>query len=113
MITDSNEKADWRIVATVEVTGLSSLDMFFGGILDQFRFQPADRSPSGFSWFDAYVDFGIGEHRAAHVANALLSMLQQLANEGHLEGYRVVVGQHWLAIGDQVRVGAKLASAGH
>ncbi|TCO40290.1 hypothetical protein [Dokdonella fugitiva] len=56
------------------------------------RIQPSLKSPHGYQWYEAYVDFGIGERRAIHLASTLVDALER----AELPSYRLVAGKEWL-----------------
>lgn len=56
------------------------------------RIEPSSKSPSGYQWYDACIDFSIGERRAIHLASRLVDALER----AELPGYRLVAGREWL-----------------
>lgn len=90
---------DWRHVATIELIDSSmELEHVLAGGHSRCRIEPNVRSPSGHSWFDVLVDFGLGGREAAHAAFAALKAMQKAADGGTLHGYRIVNGRHWLEL---------------
>jgi hypothetical protein len=95
-----SESSDWRLCAVVEVP--DSTPDFFQLVRDdalQFRVQRASREPTGYQWYELWVDASNGERRLARTAWAVLTALQRIAHEGRLEGFRIVNGDEWLTIG--------------
>jgi hypothetical protein len=91
---------DWHHVATVELAGESSALQDIIAAAQDCRTERSEQSPAGYSWFDIFVDFGVGARPAAQAAYVALSALQAAADHGILPGYRVVNGGHWLELAE-------------
>jgi hypothetical protein len=95
------ESTEWRQCALIEVS--ESTPDFFQLVRNdalQFRVQRAERSPTGYQWYELWVDASNGERRFARTAWSVLTALKRSAQEGFLEDFRIVVGEDWLTIGE-------------
>jgi hypothetical protein len=98
MVIAINRSFGWHCVATFEVIGkVPCLDAVLGNTRHHYQIEPSREAPAEHSWFDVLVDFSFGERRAWHVAYAILTALQDVADEGLIEGYRLVTGQFYFA----------------
>lgn len=89
---------DWRKVATVEVMGdVGMLRHVMASPHESYFLQLADEYPSGRTWIDVFVDFGVGELRGAREAQSVLQTLADASTRGNIKPIRIVAGEHWLA----------------
>lgn len=96
-----NELPLWRQVAVVEVPdSAGDLMKFIRDETLRCRAQPATQAPAGFQWYDILIDTSIGDLQLARTAWSVLTALKKSADDGFLQGLRIVNGQHWLIIGD-------------
>lgn len=108
-----SESADWRQYATVEVADRAH--DFRQLVRDEslrFRADRAEQSPTGYRWYDIYIDVSMGERRAARAAWSILTALRQSAQDGLLEDFRILSGEHWLTFPDHIDDEEQQASIG-
>lgn len=94
-----NPTVGWQQVLVFEADGeaAGAVAAFIAGFQPNqdpgaCRIEPSSRSPTGYQWYDGYVDFGIGERRAIHLASSLVDALER----AELPCYRLVAGREWL-----------------
>lgn len=62
-----------------------------------YQFSEVDVSPPGKRWFRILVDESLGDWRGKRTAWALLWSLLRSAEAGHLSGFRVIHGKHFIS----------------
>lgn len=88
---------DWRRIALIEIIGdLGSFNQVLGSPSPEYIIMLAEESPPGRTWIEVHEDFGIGEHRAARMAYAMLTALRNSADAGLLQPFRIIAGERWL-----------------
>ncbi|WP_395683928.1 hypothetical protein [Dokdonella sp.] len=93
-----NPNGSWQQVAIFEVEGGASIvDSLLTRLRAEFESSewvvlPVPRCLPARVWFQARVDFGIGERRAIRVASCLIEEV----GRAKLPGYRLVAGREWL-----------------
>lgn len=94
-----NPSGSWQQVAIGEVEGASTdvVDTLVARLREAFdpsawMVVPMPGRDPAHAWFEARVDFGIGERRAIHLAS---SIMEEIAR-AELPGYRLVAGREWL-----------------
>jgi hypothetical protein len=106
-----NPAGTWQTVAIFEVddtaSTLHALSMM-SEPADIYRIIPYFDSPAGRRWFDASVDFSVGDRRAVRITQALIASLEQSFREGGIGAFRLVSGREWL----QVAIGQLALPAG-
>ena len=96
-----NPGGSWQEVAVFEMasegadSALKAFMMRFDSDIDHDRrcvIRNAAHCPNGYRWFEARIDFSIGEWRAVHLASALVTELSR-ASFGN---YRLIAGREWI-----------------
>ena len=92
-----NPSGSWQQVAIFEVEAGEVLGHLMARLRVEFNFSewmilPMPRCLPARVWFEARVDFGIGERRAIHLASRLIEEI----GRAELPGYRLVAGREWL-----------------
>jgi hypothetical protein len=93
---EMNPNTGWQQVVVFEVDGAAraAVDAFARPIAADIRILPAEKSPSGYAWYEAQIDFSHGERRAIHIAGELVDALER----ADLQGYRLIAGREWLEL---------------
>ena len=101
-------KEVWVHVGTVELgQNVLGLVDIVGNPDIQFLAEPCADSPPGFQWIELFVDESLGTRHCVRTMCALLVTLQQLADRGVLPDFRIISGEHWLAVGAELAVREK------
>lgn len=93
-----NPNGSWQQVAIFEVEGSARIvDPLMSRLTAEFESSewmvlPTPRCLPARVWFQARVDFGIGERRAIRLASCLIEEV----GRAKLPGYRLVAGREWL-----------------
>ena len=102
-----NPTLGWQQVLVFETDGdaADTVDAFVAGFQSEhthgaLRIERSSRSPDGYQWYDACIDFGIGERRAIHLASDLVDALER----AELPCYRLVAGREWLDLAASQRL---------
>lgn len=91
------------VVATVEIAdATSSVDLLSFTPEKSCQLRPRIKSPAGYQWFDLAIDEDMGEIMTAKLAGSVLQAMQERADRGQLEGFRIVVGKQWLDLHSRV-----------
>lgn len=91
---------EWRRMATLEMLeGGPNLPALIENEQPNVRLRRAETAPSGYLWFNLFVDASQGERRCALTAHVVLTAVKQAVADGHIEGFRIVYGGQWLAYG--------------
>ena len=95
----TQEEGQWRRVATVEVAADTANfeQLTVDGTL-RFCSRTSAVASHGCLWYEILVNATEGRRRTARTAWAILSSLRNASDAGLLRGFRVVHGQHWLAL---------------
>ena len=92
-------REEWCAIATIELSDrFGDFPELVADSLMECRAEPFAKSPPGHAWFHILSDLSKGERRSARTAFALLTTLNELAVSGQLPGFRIVSGEHWLAL---------------
>jgi len=93
-----NPFGDWRCMATVEVSSrVKDLPALVQDDTLKFRLVEVDSPRRTFRRYDLVVDSTEGERRCARTTWTVLSAMQEAANHGCIDKYRVIEGNQWLA----------------
>lgn len=88
---------DWRKIASIEVKGsIGMLRHVLAARHDGHILQIADESSRGCTGVGVFIDFGVGEHRGAHAARAVMRELVDASARGNIKLFRVLAGDHGL-----------------
>ncbi|MBA8885706.1 hypothetical protein [Dokdonella fugitiva] len=87
----------WTVVATVEVDARASFVLRLPTEAAGYRMTQRAAAPNGYAWVDVLVDLSNG---MAHVADVVRKVLTELSESG-VDGFRVVTGAHFLAVGSR------------
>lgn len=92
----------WRQIAIVEISNGTEVD-FLQLVRDdraRFRAERVAEAPAGFEWYKIVVDINGGDHKIAQTAWVVLTAIKKSADEGLLKDFRMILGQHWLVLGE-------------
>ncbi|MET0231421.1 MAG: hypothetical protein ABW186_10860 [Rhodanobacteraceae bacterium] len=102
-MTPTLHASQWQCVAVVEVASDTiDFEELTADSKLKFRSRHADIAPHGFLWYEILVSATEGRRRTARTAWAILCALRNTADAGFVRGFRVVSGQHWLALGYEI-----------
>jgi hypothetical protein len=110
------ETPGWCQVAIVEVPdNTAGFPELIRDDALQFQVRLADKSPTGYLWYEIYVDPSFGDRRVARTAWAVLTALKKSSDAGFLEGLRIINGEQWLTLGDnsEAQASANATSLGN
>ena len=94
-----NTFGNWHRVATIEVSSRArDLPALVQDDRLKFRLVEADSPRRGFRRYDLVVDSTEGERRCARTAWTVLDAMQQAAESGCIDRYRVLEGSQWLSM---------------
>jgi len=95
----------WVHVGTVELgqNVLGLVDIVADPSI-QFLAETSIESPPGFQWIELFVDESRGTRHCVQTMCALLTTLQRLAAKGVLPDFRIISGEHWLAVGAELAI---------
>lgn len=95
MHSPNASSSSWAVVATVEVDASAPFVLGLPKESIGSRMTQRMAAPNGYAWIDVLVDLFPGMAHVAHMARAVLTDLSQ----SNLAGFRVVSGEHFLAVG--------------
>jgi hypothetical protein len=101
----STGNATWFHASTVETQqSVLSLAELLNEADSDFRSEISPESPAGCHWFEIFVDESLGTLHCTRTVCRLLGRLLKMSADGVLPNFRIISGEHWLAVGAEIGV---------